>query len=105
MAIKIETKKNGYEAEGIQEMINIFEQVAESIFPDCTVRHFYYGDRLDMADLIIGDRQYAHFNITANRVSLNGYEVSTENYRKIGSMTFNDECYNGKLMELLSKIA
>ena len=104
MAIKIETKTNGYEAEEIQKMIGIFEKVAEILFPSCTIQHFYYGDHLDMADLYIGEgRQYAHFNIRANRVSLNGYEVNEENYRKIGSMTYKDECYNGKLMELLSK--
>ena len=98
--IKIETKTNGYKAEGLQEMISRFEKVAADLFPGCTVSHFYYGDYLDMVDLGIGNGNYAHFNIAANRVSLNGYTGMDEDVRKWESMTHNDECFNGKLIEL-----
>ena len=99
-SIKIETKTNGYKAEELQNMITKFEKVAADLFPGCTVSHFYYGDHLDMADIVIGDGHYAHFNITAKRVSLNGYTGLSEDVRKWESMTYNDELYDGKLMEL-----
>ena len=98
--IKIETKTNGYKAEGIQSMIAKFEKVAANLFPGCTISHFYYGDHLDMADIGIGSGNYAHFNITAKRVSLNGYTGMPDDVRKWESMTYNDELYNGKLIEL-----
>ena len=100
--MKIETKTNGYAADGIQKMIRLFEEVAESLFPNCTVRHFYYGDYLDMADLVIQPGEYCHFNIRENRVSINGFCGSRENVWKFESMTYNDEIYDGKLLELAS---
>ena len=54
--IKIETKTNGYKAEALQEMIAKFEKAAEILFPGCTVRHFYYGDYLDMADILLDEK-------------------------------------------------
>lgn len=71
--ITVETKSNGYKAEGIQSMIGKFETAAAQLFPGCTVRHFYYGDALDMADVVLEPGRYAHFNVTAKRVSLCGY--------------------------------
>lgn len=99
-AIKIETKTNGYTADGIQKMIGIFEKAVEKLFPSCTVRHFYYGDFLDMTDVIVGPGEYCHFNLRSNRVSINGFAASDENFHKFKSLTFNDELYDGKLMEL-----
>lgn len=99
-SIKIETKTNGYKAEGLQDIISKFERVAANLFPGCTLSHFYYGDFLDMADIGIGEGNYAHFNITAKRVSLTGYAGMSKDVRKWESMTYNDELYDGKLMEL-----
>jgi len=101
--IKIETKTNGYKAEGLQTMIAKFEKVAADLFPGCTVSHFYYGDHLDMADLIVRPGDCCHFNITANRVSLNGYGGTHEDVAKWQSMTYRDELYDGKLMELADR--
>lgn len=98
--ITIETKKNGYTADGIQDMIGKFEKVAALLFPGCTVRHFYYGNTLDMADIILAPGHYANFNISAKRVSLCGYTCSNEEYAKFVSMTHNDELFPGKLLEL-----
>lgn len=98
--IRIETKTNGYTAETIQGMIKTFENVAARLFPGCLVRHFYYGDRLDMADIVLGDGHYAQFNITAKRVSLCGYILTYEQRDLAGSMTHKDECYDGRLLEL-----
>lgn len=98
--IAVEIKSNGYKAEGIQSMIEKFEMAAAQLFPGCIVRHFYYGNALDMADVVLEAGHYAHFNVTAKRVSLCGYTCSTEELEKFGSMTHNDELYNGKLLEI-----
>ena len=98
--IKIETKTNGYKAEGLQTMISKFEKVAAELFPGCTVSHFYYGDHLDMADLIVRPGDVCHFNITANRVSINGYAGTDEDVSKWERMTYRDELFDGKLLEL-----
>lgn len=98
--INVETKTNGYEAKGIQEMICRFEKVAADLFPGCTVSHFYYGDYLDMAAIRIGEGDHAYFNIYKSRVSLCGYAGKSEDVRKWESMTHNDELYDGKLIEL-----
>ena len=101
--VTVVTKSNGYKAEGIQNMVGKFNKAAARLFPGCTVHHFYYGDSLDMADVVLGPGQYAHFNITARRVSLCGYACISENLDKFGSMTHKDEIYNGKLLEITAK--
>lgn len=83
--ITIETKSNGYKAEEIQNMIGKFEKAAEQLFPGCTVRNFYYGDSLDMADMVLKPGRYAHFSITARRVRLCGYTCSSEELEKFSS--------------------
>lgn len=98
--IKIETKTNGYKAEKLQPMIKRFDKVAADLFPGCTVEHFYYGDRCDMADISVRPGIYCHFNIYENRVSMNGYTGMPEDCRKFEMMTYNDELYDGKLIEL-----
>ena len=104
MSIKIETKTNGYKAEGLQEMISKFEKVAGHLFQDCTVRHFYYGDHLDMVDIILESGSYGQFNLTAKRVSFNGHTCTTEEHGKFTMMTHNDELYDGKLLELAEEV-
>ncbi|MBR3019994.1 MAG: hypothetical protein IKH57_23450 [Clostridia bacterium] len=98
--MKIETKTNGYEAKTIQAMIKNFETAAARLFPECLIRHFYYGDYLDMADIILESGHYAHFNIAEKRVSLCGYSCSDEELKKFQRMTYKDECYKGRLLEL-----
>lgn len=97
------TKTNGYKAETIQDMIQKFEKAARKLFPGCTIRHFYYGDYLDMADIVLKPGEYAHFNVRADRVSMNGYTCRGEDLCMFGSLTYNDECYEGKLLEIASK--
>ncbi len=70
------------------------------MFPDGTMNHFYYGDHLDMADILLEPGRYAHFNVSANRVSLCGYTCSDDDLKKFESLTYRDECYNGKLLEI-----
>lgn len=103
MAIKVTIKDNGYKAEEVQGMIRKFEIAAAQLFPDCTMQHFYYGDGLDMADLVLGSGRYAHFSITAGCVSLGGYICSDEDLEKLGRMTHNDELHGGKLLEIVNE--
>lgn len=99
--ITIKTQDNGYKAEGIQEMIRRFEKAAEVLFPGCTVSHFYYGDKLDMATVTAAPHgHYGHFGISANRVSFSGCECTDEELAKFASMTYRDECYKGRLFEI-----
>lgn len=96
----IKTQDNGYKAEAIQEMIAIFNTAAQAVFGDCEVEHFYYGDGLSMAAIRLPNGNYGHYNITANRVSLTGYTASCENYTKMTTLTYRDECYRGYLREI-----
>lgn len=96
----INTNTNGYTAENIQKMIDIFNKAAEKLFPECEVEHFYYGDKLSMTDIRLNPGHYAHFNITEKRVSLDGYECSRDELMIFQSMTYRDELYNGKLMQI-----
>lgn len=98
--LNIETKTNGYEAKEIQDMKGTFEKAVEKVFGECTVRHFYYGDRLDMVNIIFDDGDYAQFNITMNRVSLGGYSMTDERLKKCGGLTYRDELYKGRLFEI-----
>ena len=97
----ITTKTNGYKAEGLQELIKIFNKAAENLFGECTVEHFYYGDLLDMISITLPNRHYGQFNLTAKRVSFNGHTCTDEEYNKFTQMTFNDDLYelNGRLLE------
>ena len=104
MSIKIETKDNGYKAEGLQDMISKFEKVAGLLFPDCTVKHFYYGDYLDFADIILDSGSYGSFNITAHRVSFNSHTCSEDEYKKFTMMTHKDELFIGLLLELAEEV-
>lgn len=98
--MKIESKTNGYTAESLQPMIAAFEKAAEKLFPECTVKHFYYGDYLDMADIVLEPGKYAHFNIASRRVSLTGYTCTSDELAKFENMTYNDELYDGRLLKI-----
>ena len=98
MNANIEIQTNGYKAEAIQKIIKIFDNAASKMFPGCTIRHFYYGDLFDMADIVIQPGRYAHFNIGKSRVSLTGYECKKDDLSKFASMTLNDECFVGNLL-------
>lgn len=97
----INTKTNGYKAEGLQELIAIFNKAAENLFGECTVDHFYYGDSLDMISITLPNRNYGQFNLTKKRVSFGGHTCTNEEYVKFTQLTFNDDLYelNGRLLE------
>lgn len=101
--MKIKVKTNGYEiGKELETMKERFEYVSSVLFPKWKMEHFYYGNKLIMTDIKDGNGRYAHFNITANRVSLNGYTASREQVELFGRMTWNDECYNGRLLKLVN---
>ena len=102
--MKITTKSNGYKiSKELQTMIERFEYCASVLFPNWEIEHFYYGDKLDMVTVRSKElKQYADFNISANRVSFTGHTLSTENYKTFTSLTHNDECFNGRLLELVN---
>lgn len=95
--MEIIVKSNGYEAKELQELINRFNVAVEKEFPEAKVKHFYYGDRVDMVDVILPNSEYGSFNIYKNRVSFNGHSCSHDTHRKFTELTLNDECFNGKL--------
>lgn len=99
-SLNIETKTNGYKAEALQEMKATFERAVAKLFPEATVKHFYYGERLDMIDVIVSSGNYGSFNLSANRVSFNGHSCTHEIHEKFTQLTYNDELFNGKLLEL-----
>lgn len=101
--LNIIIKSNGYSAPKLQNMISVFQSAAGNLFPECTIRHFYYGDDLDMADIILPNGDYGYFNITANRVSFNSHCGDSENIRKFEKLTFRDECFDGKLFDLAAQ--
>ena len=101
--IQIETKTNGYRAAALQGMIGKFVKAAGILFPGCKMRHFYYGDDLDMVDIVLQNGDYGCFNITEKRVSFNSHCGDGENIRKFESMTYRDELFEGKLMEIAAE--
>lgn len=101
--MEITTKTNGYiVGEKLKEMIKRFENAVEKLFGASVIKieHFYYGDKLDMLTVKLDNKHYGHFNITAKRVSFNGHTCSSEEYAKFEMLTFNDECFNGKLFDI-----
>lgn len=101
--MKITTKTNGYTISAeLDTMVKRFEYVASVLFPEWEMEHFYYGDKLVMTSICNGNGEGAHFNITAKRVSFNSHALSTKNKELCESMTWNDECFNGRLLELVN---
>ena len=101
--MKITTKTNGYEIGAeLKAMIERFESAVAKLFGShaIEIEHFYYGDKLDMLTVRLSNKHYGHFNITAKRVSFNGHTCSFEELDKFEMLTFNDECFNGKLFDI-----
>lgn len=101
--MEITTKTNGYNiGTELKAMITRFENAVKKLF-GChaiEVEHFYYGDNLDMVTVKLVNGNYGDFNLTAKRVSFNGHTCSLAERKTFEMLTYNDECYNGKLLEL-----
>lgn len=98
--LKISIQTNGYTADKLQDMIKNFESAANKLFEEGEIKHFYYGDSVDMLTLSLPNNEYGHFNIYAKRVSLCGLACSNETFVKLQKLTYKDECYHGELLQL-----
>lgn len=94
-------KTNGYSADkGLSEMIRTFEKAAEKVFGNVTVDHFLLGSGEDMVKVVLGSNSYGNFMVTDSRVSFNGHWCSCEEHTAFESLTYNDELYDGRLLEI-----
>lgn len=94
-------KTNGFKAEGIQEMIGIFEKALGTLFDNVIeIEHFYYEETLDMCAVYLPDGYHGFFHITKNRVSFTGYRCQLDDLLKFERLTHNDECYKNELMDI-----
>lgn len=101
--MKIERKTNGYTiSEELKTMVERFEFAASVLFPEWEMEQFYYGEKLVMVTMKGNGCEYADFNITAKRVSLNSLTVTKTRYELCESLTHNDECHNGRLLKLVN---
>lgn len=101
--MEVITKTNGYGiSKELEAMIERFNNAVAKLFGDNvkSIEHFYYGDKLDMLTVKLNNKHYGQFNLSAKRVSFNGHSCSFEEYEKFEMLTYNDELYNGKLLEL-----
>ena len=99
--MKVTTNTNNYViSKELNTMLKRFECAVQKLFPEWEVEHFYYGDKLVMTTIKGCGCEYAEFNISAKRVSFNGHTLTRTHYKLCESLTHNDECHNGKLLEL-----
>jgi hypothetical protein len=101
--MNITTKTNGYTiSKELKTMVERFEAAANILFPDWKMEHFYYGEKLVMTTIRGCGCEYADFNISANRISFNGHTLTRTHFKLCESITYNDECHAGRLMELVN---
>ncbi len=95
-------KSNGYKMrEELKVVVEQFDKAIEKLFGSNVVAdHFMYTEKLDMVRVHLENKDYADFNITARYVHLDGCYCTREEHAKFELLTYNDECYKGKLFEL-----
>lgn len=101
--MRINIIDNGYKAEGLQDMLATFNRAAEKLLGAENIKlieHFYYGDNLSMTDIVLQDRHYGQYGITAKGVHFNGHTCTNEEYRLLRTLTHDDPCHPGKLLEI-----
>lgn len=94
--------KGDFEVEKeVENLSEIFEKAVLKVFSDVNeINHFYYGEYWNAVTVVLNNKHYAKFSITRNRVSFGGHYCSSDECDKFESLTMNDECYVGKLMEI-----
>jgi hypothetical protein len=83
------TKTNGYTlSDEFMANISEWESALEEAFGSelMIIKHFYYGDKLDMADVILKDGHYMQYNINENHFRWTGHECTHEQYAKFESI-------------------
>lgn len=101
--MKINTINNGYKAEGLQDMLAAFNRAAEKLLGAdniALIEHFYYGDHLSLTDIVLKDKHYGQYNITAHGVHFNGHACSNKEYGLLRMLTHDDPCHPSKLLEI-----
>lgn len=84
---------NGYTNDAYASTFERFNDMAAKNFPSATVKHFFYGDHISMADIVLEDGHYAHFNVSKGRISLTGYTCSNEELAAFRSMQIGVESW------------
>lgn len=96
--MEIRTKTNGYElTKEHLEVLNKWEEMAQATMNIKYIEYFYYGSKLVMAKIKLKNGNYGNFNITEKRISFCGYTCEHEELALFGALTWNDECFSGKL--------
>lgn len=75
------TKTNGYAlSNNFLTNIEEWENKLQSIFGNelMIIEHFYYGNKLDMADVILKDGNYMQFNIGEKHIHCTGHTCTHE---------------------------
>lgn len=83
------TKTNGYTlSDEFMANISEWESALEETFGSelMMIKHFYYGDALDMADVILKDGHYMQYNINAKHYRGTGHECTYEQKAKFDSI-------------------
>lgn len=83
------TKTNGYTlSKEFTTNIEEWENTLQNVFRNevMIIEHFYYGDKLDMADVILKDGNYMQYNIGENHIHCTGHECTHEQKVKFESL-------------------
>ena len=83
------TKTNGYRlSEEFNANIEEWETALKNKLGNevMIIEHFYYGDTLDMAGVILKDGNYMNFNINEKHVSCTGHTCTFEQLAKFESL-------------------
>lgn len=83
------TKTNGYTLSSeFSANIEEWESNLHSIFGNelMIIEHFYYGDKLDMADVILKDGNYMQYNIGEKHIHCTGHTCTHEQKVKFESL-------------------
>jgi predicted Ser/Thr protein kinase len=83
------TKTNGYIlSDEFMANISAWETALVEAFGNelMIIKHFYYGDKLDMADVILKDGNYMQYNINEKHFHCTGHECTHEQKAKFDSI-------------------
>lgn len=77
----IRIKTNGYEiTKKHKALIEKWENFIYEYLDVAFIDHFYYGDKLDMALVMLMNGNYGYFSITENCIGFNGYTCEHHEY-------------------------
>lgn len=83
------TKTNGYRlSEEFTNNIKGWETALQDVFGNevMIIEHFYYGDKLDMASVILKDGNYMQYNIGEKHIHCTGHTCTHEQKAKFDSL-------------------